>query len=127
MQLGFNSYFQENKSTRLIGPCYIIVAFLYKVINLIVYNIFALLIGAPISIVWAILNALMMMLYVWIFQPIIKNCILCVYMWCPLCSICVTACCTPIIDMCARIFRQIRIKVNLESESKESAEVTEMI
>ena len=130
LQVGYDSYFHEGKSTRIFGPCYICVGFLYKGINLIVYNIFAILIGVPMVFVWAILNALMMMLYVWIFQPIIKNVILCTYIWCPLCTICFTALCTPIVDMFARCLRQIRVKVNLESESGtkiEEEKMTEVI
>ena len=65
------------------------------------------------AILWAILNGLFVFIHVWIYLPAMKITIFWVYAFAPLMAAPIQAIFTPLVDVSARIFRQIRIKATL--------------
>ena len=65
------------------------------------------------AILWAILNGLFVFIHVWIYLPIMKITVFWVYAFAPLVAAPIQAVFTPLVDVSARIFRQIRVKATL--------------
>lgn len=71
------------------------------------------------SILWAIINGIMVFILVWIYQPALRMTIMWIYAITPLATVPLQAIFTPLVDVVARIFRQIRIKAKLDGSFAE--------
>ena len=114
MQLEFDKCFHEHKSTKTFRQLNVCLGVTYKYTKLVIYHIFVILIGVPMAILWAILNGLMVFILVWLYQPVLRVTVMWIYALTPLFTVPIQAILTPLVDVSARIFRQIRIKANLE-------------
>lgn len=85
----------------------------YKYTKLITYHFFVFVFGIFLAIAFAFVNGLMSFLHVWIYWPLAKVFLLWLYAIAPVISAPIKALFTPIVDMHARIFRQIKIQANL--------------
>ena len=68
---------------------------------------------------WACLNGFMMFLFVWLYQPFLRLTIMWLYAFTPLVTVPLQAMLTPLVDVYARIFRQIRVKATLDGSFAE--------
>ena len=91
----------------------------YKYTKLVVYHIFVILIGIPMALLWALLNGIMVFILVWLYQPALRVTVMWIYAVTPLVTVPLQAIFTPLVDIQARIFRQIRIKANLDGSFAE--------
>ena len=92
---------------------YKVLSVIYKYTKLVLYHIFVILIGIPLTIVWAISNGITVFVLVWVWGPLLRVTIVSVYAVAPLFTAPVRALFTPLVDMTARIFRQIHINSNV--------------
>jgi hypothetical protein len=114
LQLDFDKCFYEHESTKTLPELFTIVGRIYKYVKLIVYHFFVLFLGIPMALFWAIFNGFMVFLYVWLWQPILRLSTMWLYAVSPLASVPLQAFFAPLIDVSARIFRQIRVKATLD-------------
>ena len=119
LQLEFEKCFHEHKSTKTFPQLHMCLGITYKYTKLVIYHIFVILIGIPISLLWAIINGIMVFVLVWIYQPALRMVIMWIYAITPLATVPLQAIFTPLVDVGARIFRQIRIKVRLDGSFAE--------
>ena len=119
IQLDFNKCFYEHKSTKSFDQLNVCLGITYQFTKLVTYHIFVFLLGIPMLIFWALFNAVVVFILVWIYQPGLRVMIMVTYAWMPLVTVPLQAMLTPLVDASARIFRQIRIKANLEGSFAE--------
>ena len=113
LQLEFDACFHEHKSTKTWPKLYMLTGLMYKYTKLFVYHFFVLVIGLFLAFIWAIINGIMAFIHVWIWGPVLKLSLLWIYAVMPLVTEPLRAMCTPLVDVQARIFRQIRVQANL--------------
>ena len=89
------------------------VGLIYKYTKLTIYHIFVILIGIPMAILWAIINGIVVFTIVWLWGPAIKLVVLAVYAAAPAFTSPIQAVLAPLADVIARIFRQIRVRANI--------------
>ena len=70
-------------------------------------------IGLVLAFIWAVINGIMAFIHVWMWGPTLKFILLCFFAVMPLVTEPLRALCTPLVDVQARIFRQIRVQANL--------------
>eukprot|EP00731_Ephydatia_muelleri_P030370 Em0021g893a len=109
--LDFEDCFREHKSTKLVDPIYKVYGITYKYIKLAVYHLLVLVFGIPIAIIWALINAIIAFTCTWLWSPVLKIVVLLIYGISPLVTETVRAFMSPLVDMSARILRQIRLHV----------------
>ena len=63
---------------------------------------------------WALLNAIMVFILVWLYQPVLRVTVMWIYAVTPLVTVPLQAIFTPLVDIQGRIFRQIHIKAKLD-------------
>ena len=71
------------------------------------------------SLIWAIISGIMVFILVWLYQPGLRLTIMWIYAITPLVTVPLQAIFTPLVDVAARIFRQIRIKAKLDGSFAE--------
>ena len=113
LQLEFDACFHEHKSTQLSPRLYILTGLIYKYTKLFVYHFFVVVIGLVLAFIWAVINGIMAFIHVWMWGPTLKFILLCFFAVMPLVTEPLRALCTPLVDVQARIFRQIRVQANL--------------
>jgi len=86
---------------------------MYKYTKLFVYHFFVLVIGLFLVFIWAVFNGIVVFFHVWIWGPILKFILLVTYAVMPLVTEPLRGLFTPLVDVQARIFRQIRVQANL--------------
>ncbi|KAL5476229.1 hypothetical protein EMCRGX_G026146 [Ephydatia muelleri] len=111
LKLDFEDCFREHKSTKLVDPIYKVYGITYKYIKLAVYHLLVLVFGIPIAIIWALINAIIAFTCTWLWSPVLKIVVLLIYGISPLVTETVRAFMSPLVDMSARILRQIRLHV----------------
>ena len=110
--MDFKECFREHESTKTIQPVYKVMGLTYKYTKLVTYHIFVLLLGFILAVVFALINAFVSFVHVWIFGPLAKVVLLWVYAIIPLAVAPLKAFFTPLVDVHARIFRQIRVNLS---------------
>ena len=113
LQLDFEACFHEHKSTKTWPPLHLVTGLMYKYTKLVVYHIFVILIGFVFAFIWAIINGITAFIHVWLWGPALKLTLLWIYAVTPLVTVPLRAIFTPLVDIQARIFRQIRVQANL--------------
>ena len=113
MQLSFEHFFEEDKDTKTFLAIYKVLGLVYKYIKLVLYHIFVILIGIPMTILWALINGLMAFVLVWLWGPALRLTIIIIYSVTPLATVPMQAILTPLVDVLARFFRQIRVRADL--------------
>ena len=71
------------------------------------------------ALIWAVVNGIMVFILVWLYQPVLRMIVMWIYAVSPLVSVPLQAIYTPLVDVHARIFRQIRIKAKLDGSFAE--------
>ena len=120
IQLEFEDCFREHKSTRLFEPIYKVYSVMYKYIKLVFYHFLVILVGFPLTILWALINAVTAFTYTWLWGPVMKIWLLWIYGVIPLVTAPLRALFRPLVDVAARVFRQIRIHFAAEGKLAEA-------
>ena len=116
VQLEFEACFHEHEKTKTVVQLHDVLGVVYKWIKLITYHLFVVLIGIPLMIIWAFVNGIMAFLYSWIWSPVLRLSIFWLAAILPLVTMPLVVIFKPLVDVSARIFRQIRIKANLNGQ-----------
>lgn len=82
----------------------------YKHTKLVVYYILVIIIGIPLTFIWACINGTVVFSCVWCWGPLLKLIKLCVFSTAPAITFPYQMWCSPIVDIFARLFRQIRLQ-----------------
>ena len=109
MQLSFEHFFEEDKDTMTFHALHKVLGLVYKYTKLAYYHFFVILFGIPITIVCAFINSLMAFVLVWLWGPVLRLTIILTYAVTPLATVPIQAILTPLVDVQARFFRQIRV------------------
>ena len=96
-----------------IPALYKVLGMVYKYTKLVLYHIFVILVGIPLTIVWAIVNGITTFVLVWVWGPALRYFIVWVYAVTPAVTTPYRALLAPLVDVAARIFRQIRVQANI--------------
>ena len=110
--MDFKECFHEHESTKTIQPVYKVMGLTYKYIKLVTYHLFVLFLGFIPVVLFALINGVVSFVHVWIFSPLAKVTLLWVYAIVPLAVAPLKAFFTPLVDVQARIFRQIRVNLS---------------
>ena len=86
---------------------------LYRYTKLGVYHFLVVLIGFALAFLWAIINGINTFIHVWVWGPFLKFIVVWIFALAPLITEPLRAILTPLVDVHARIFRQIRVHANL--------------
>ena len=113
LQLEFDACFHEHKSTQTWPPLYEVSSMLYTYTKLGVYHFLVVLIGFILMFLWAIINGICSFIHVWVWGPALKLFLVVIFALAPLITEPLRAIFTPLVDVQARIFRQIRVHANL--------------
>ena len=123
LQLEFKECFHEHQSTRTVQVYHKALDYTYEYVKLVTYNIFVFVFGMLLVIFFGTINGMMAFCHVWVYGPIRKLGLIVIYSTAPLLTEPMRALLTPLYDIHARIFRQIRIQFNLTGLSKERCNV----
>lgn len=120
MQLGFESCIREHDDTKLkIFPkLFTCLNHSYFYTQLVVYYVTVIAIGMPMTIVWGCLSGTAMFMRIWLWVPILKLFLFWTYSCAPLFTRPIQFLCVPLMDVCARRYRQIRIQTTLNGQGK---------
>lgn len=91
-------------------------ALCYKYTKLVVYIILLILVGVPMTFVWACVNGSAVFCCMWVWGPALKLVTLCVHSCAPAIVLPVQVICGPVVDVLARILRQIRMQAIILGE-----------
>ena len=119
IQLDFDKCFHEHPSTKTFPELNLCLGLCYKYLKLITYHILVFFIGIPMARLWAFFNGSVRFFYVWIYQPCLRLYVMWSYAFTPLVTVPFQAMLTPLVDVYARIFRQIRVKATLDGSFAE--------
>lgn len=86
---------------------------MYKYTKLCVYNFFVILLGILMAFIWAILYGFVMFYITYLWSPALRLALILVNTALPLVTEPLRALLSPLADVAARVFRQIRIKAKL--------------
>ena len=91
-----------------------VLSYAFKYTKLVVYNILVLFFGLPFAILWAFIYGIIVFVLSWIWSPVLRLTLLAFNAVVPLCTEPFQAMFSPLVDVSARFFRQIRIKLSLD-------------
>lgn len=111
--MDFRVLFQEHESTKTISAFYTGLEYAYRYIKLSVYHLFVFCFGTLFVIFFGIGNGIFTFLIVWITLPGVKVFMAMVYATTPIITGPFRAIFAPMVDVQARIFRQIKVQANL--------------
>ena len=111
-QLDFEDCFTEHEKTKTFSALYQVLGIIYKYTKLVLYHIFVIIVGIPLTIVWAIVNSITTFYLVWMWGPALRLFMVLIYAVAPAVTIPFNALVSPVVDVFARIFRQCRIRVS---------------
>lgn len=114
--MDFTACFHEHKSTKTIPIVYKINGYIFKYTKLVFYNLLVILFGWASSIFWALQLAMLAFILTWIWRPVLKMVLIVVSSTLPAVTEPLKILFTPLVDVQARIFRQIRVKGWLNGE-----------
>ena len=86
---------------------------MFKYTKLIVYNFFVILLGIFLAFIWAVIYGFIIFYITYIWSPVLRLALLLINTALPLATEPLRALLTPLADVAARLFRQIRIKAQL--------------
>ena len=86
---------------------------MFKYTKLVVYNFFVILLGIFLAFIWAIVYGIIMFYITYVWSPSLRLALILINTALPLATEPLRAFLTPLADVAARIFRQIRIKAQL--------------
>ena len=86
---------------------------MFKYTKLVVYNFFVILLGIFMAFLWAVLYGFIMFYITYIWSPALRLILLLINTALPVITEPLRALLTPLADVAARMFRQIRIKAQL--------------
>ena len=104
----FEACIQEHPNTTVLPKMMDFLGLSYKYTKLVAYYVFVITIGVPMTFVWGCLSGLAVFSCVWLWGPALKLFKLCVHSCAPTIVTPLQTCCSPAVDVAARIFRQIR-------------------
>ena len=119
--MGFDAFFQEHKSTKSIRVFYTVIGITYNVLRLFFYHFLVIVLGFIFALCFALVNASLVFLHVWLVGPIIKIFIMWVYVVAPTFFVPVRAVYQPLVDTSARLFSQIKINTTSENVTVQAA------
>lgn len=125
MQLDFNRFFEEDKDTKTFPAIYKAVGLVYKYIKLVLYHVLVIVLGIPLAILWAILNGIMIFVYVWIWGPVLRFFIIHVYSVAPAATVPVRAILGPVFETIGLMLSHIRFKGKLSRDNAACNKPTE--
>ena len=99
---------------------YEVLGLIYKYVKFFTYHTFVFLFGVFFVIVYAIFNGALSFFHVWIYGPTAKMLLVGVYALAPLVVAPFSAVYRPLVDVHARIFRQIRIRISKPTPNQTS-------
>ena len=115
-QLEFDVCFHEHQKTKIFGLAHKVLGIVYKWIKIITYHVFAFVIGVPLMIIWALFSGITAFVYSWIWSPVLRVAIFWLAALLPLITVPIVIMYRPLVDVTARVFRQIQIKANLNGQ-----------
>lgn len=110
LKLEFEDCIDKHPNTLIIPKLNHFLSLSYKYTKLVVYCIFLVVVGVPLTFVWGCINGSTIFCCMWVWSPILKLILLCVHSCAPTIVVPVQVVCGPIVDVSARIFRQIRFQ-----------------
>lgn len=110
LQLEFDACVQEHPNTNVAPKLLGCLGISYKYSKLVAYYIFVILVGIPMTFVWGCMNGSAVFCCVWMWGPTLKLITLCIHSCAPVFVIPVQVICSPIVDVFARILRQVRMQ-----------------
>ena len=90
------------------------ISFVFKYTKLVVYNIFVVIFGFLFAFFWAFIYGIIVFILSWIWSPALRLILLMINAILPLVTEPLRALFSPLVDVAARFFRQIRIKLSLD-------------
>ncbi len=115
LQVDFEDVYMEQKNTKIFPPLYRILGLIYKYTKLILYHILVVIFGIPLMILAALINGGLVFLLVWVWGPMLRMALISLLAVIPIITVPYVAFYSPIADVVARIFRQCRFRVDLNS------------
>ena len=109
----FEDCIEEHPHTKVLPKLTNFLGLGYKYTKLVVYCILLILVGVPMTFVWACVNGSAVFLSMWVLGPFLKLFTLCIHSCAPVIVTPVQVVCTPIVDVFARYLRQIRLQAIL--------------
>lgn len=106
----FEDCIEEHPNTQVLPKLIHYLGLGYKYTKLVVYCIFLILIGVPMTFVWACINGTAVFYCVWCWGPSLKLIKLFVHSFAPAIVLPMQVICSPIVDIFARILRQMRVQ-----------------
>lgn len=106
----FEACIEEHPHTQVLPKLMHYLNLCYKYTKLVVYCICLILVGVPMTFVWGCVNGAAVFCCVWLWGPTLKLIKLSVHSCAPACVLPVQVICTPIVDVFARILRQVRMQ-----------------
>ena len=113
----FEACFKEHPNTTVSPKIISCLDIGYRWTKLVAYYIFVILIGVPLTFVWGCLNGLAVFCCVWVWGPQLKLLLLCLHSCAPAITTPVQVLCTPVVDVFARILRQVRVQAIVLGQS----------
>lgn len=106
----FESCIEEHPHMQVLPKLMHFLSLSYKYTKLVVYCIFLILVGVPMTFVWGCVNGSTVFCCVWMWGPTLKLIKLTVHSCAPAIVVPVQVICTPIVDVFARMLRQLRLQ-----------------
>jgi hypothetical protein len=104
----------EHEGTKTIPALYDILGLSFKYTKLVLYHILVILVGIPLTILWALTNGLTAFMLVWMWGPLLRFLIVWFYAFIvPAVAIPVTALLSPYVDVMARLLSKIKVTANV--------------
>ena len=109
-QLEFEDCIDKHPNTLIIPKLNHFLSLSYKYTKLVAYCIFLIVVGVPLTFVWGCVNGSTVFCCMWVWSPILKLILLSVHSCAPAIVVPIQVLCAPIVDVAARIFRQVRLQ-----------------
>lgn len=119
LQLQFEECFHEHKSTKIFPQFYNLLGQMYGHIKCAIYHLFVFVFGFLMVLIWGVVNGIFTFIHVWVWGPALKLILLWVHAIVPLVIVPLRLIGTPLIDVSARIFRQIHVRANVTKVATE--------
>lgn len=113
MQMDFKHFFEEDEGTKTFHLIYKVLELVYKYTKLAIYHLFVVLVGIPLTIMWALFNGFWVFFLVWLYGPFLKLTIISTRALLPLYVLSVQFLLTPMVDALGRFFSHIRVRAVL--------------
>lgn len=112
----FEACFKEHKSTRTYPKIYQVFGYVFKYTKFVTYHILVVIFGIFLAFLWAVILSIVSFVISWLWNPSLKAMLLVVGATLPAVTEPLKALFTPLVDVAARIFRQIHVKGSLDGK-----------